>query len=198
MAGDLTGGYMRKGLILLLSLVATAAHAAAPTRCVDPETGAVTFTDTGCPHGAGEGVTVHPENRVDVPAGVGPWTEFQAQQQSAPPPAAQVRQIGGMTAGRDACEEAARPHAGARGGQLTAAQREMVAGCAGEPAPSRSGQRSPAAMPVAAPVPSVITSCDESGCWDNMGGRYNKGAGSTYFHQSGKACQLIGGQMHCP
>jgi len=47
------------------------------------------------------------------------------------------------------------------------------------------------------PMPSVITNCDGAGCWDNLGGRYNKGAGNTYFGPSG-ACQSIGGMMHCP
>ena len=46
--------------------------------------------------------------------------------------------------------------------------------------------------------PSVITSCDSGGCWDNQGGRYNKGGGGTYFGPQGGACQQVGGVMHCP
>ncbi len=54
----------------------------------------------------------------------------------------------------------------------------------------------PSSMP-APQTPSIITSCDPSGCWDNLGNRYNKGAGNTYFGPSG-ACQMIGGMMQCP
>lgn len=45
--------------------------------------------------------------------------------------------------------------------------------------------------------PSAITNCDFSGCWDDVGGRYDKGAGNTYFGPTG-ACQDIGGMMQCP
>lgn len=45
--------------------------------------------------------------------------------------------------------------------------------------------------------PSTITSCDAGGCWDNTGGRYNRGAGNTFFGPRG-ACQSIGGRMLCP
>jgi hypothetical protein len=49
------------------------------------------------------------------------------------------------------------------------------------------------------PQPSVITNCDSGGCWDNVGNRYNRGAGNTYFPGGGGgACQMIGSQMHCP
>ncbi|HUW28190.1 MAG TPA: hypothetical protein VMV97_06245 [Sulfuriferula sp.] len=55
------------------------------------------------------------------------------------------------------------------------------------------GQNSASAMPrpdiqTPAARPSVITNCDPGGCWDNLGNRYNKGAGNTYFSPSG-ACQ---------
>jgi hypothetical protein len=55
----------------------------------------------------------------------------------------------------------------------------------------------PAPLPIPAPQPSVITSCDSGGCWDNLGNRYNGGAGGTYFGPTG-ACQDIGGMMQCP
>jgi hypothetical protein len=68
----------------------------------------------------------------------------------------------------------------------------------GEPVDSGSGSPSLPA-PVSPPAPSVITNCDSGGCWDNLGGRYNRGAGTTYIPSSGgPACQLIGGVMHCP
>lgn len=56
------------------------------------------------------------------------------------------------------------------------------------------GVSAPASQPAR-----VITSCDSTGCWDSLGGRYNKGADSTYFPASGgPVCQMIGSQMHCP
>lgn len=53
------------------------------------------------------------------------------------------------------------------------------------------------AMPTPVQQPSIITSCDNAGCWDNLGNRYNRSGGTTYFGPSG-ACQLIGNMMTCP
>jgi len=52
-------------------------------------------------------------------------------------------------------------------------------------------------MPVTPPPPSMITNCDKAGCWDNSGGRYNKGKGNTYFPTTGGTCQFVGDQMIC-
>jgi len=71
-------------------------------------------------------------------------------------------------------------------------------GCAGS-APDNIAERVkrpvPAAMLPASP--SIITNCDTSGCWDSLGGRYNKGAGNTYIPVTGGACRKIGNMMHC-
>jgi hypothetical protein len=92
---------------------------------------------------------------------------------------------------RKLCERIARPHKGAQNGQLTAAQLSALRSCAG-------GSTSAPSKPMPAPPrPSSITSCDPGGCWDNLGNRYNKGAGTTYFNQHGGVCQSVGGQMHC-
>lgn len=49
------------------------------------------------------------------------------------------------------------------------------------------------------PHPGMITNCDAGGCWDSAGGRYNKGAGNTYFPaKGGGACQMVAGRMQCP
>ena len=55
----------------------------------------------------------------------------------------------------------------------------------------------PSVNPAPALQPSVISSCDSTGCWDNLGGRYNKGAGTTHIKTDGKVCQLVGGMMQC-
>lgn len=104
----------------------------------------------------------------------------------------------------DLCREMQKPIPGSRG--MTAAQRESVlAACGGIAPPSRDRQVTPSTpsastLPVPqAPRPNVITNCDASGCWDDVGGRYNRGAGSTFFPAAGgAACQLVGGAMQCP
>lgn len=45
--------------------------------------------------------------------------------------------------------------------------------------------------------PQTITSCDASGCWDNNGGRYTRGAGNTYFGPNG-TCIKTGATLQCP
>lgn len=70
---------------------------------------------------------------------------------------------------------------------------EVRDGANSSPAPPHTA---PLAIP-ALPQPSVITSCDSGGCWDDVGNRYNGGGGNTYFGPSG-ACQMIGGMMQCP
>jgi hypothetical protein len=41
-----------------------------------------------------------------------------------------------------------------------------------------------------------MTSCDGSGCWDNQGNRYNRGAGDTYLFYW-YVSRDIGSQMQC-
>ena len=88
-----------------------------------------------------------------------------------------------------------KPHKGSNG-ELTRSQREaLMALETGQPMPSNSRRNSSTPKPVA--PPSNITSCDNTGCWDNNGTRYNKGAGDTYFPSTGGSCQSVGGQMQC-
>jgi hypothetical protein len=46
--------------------------------------------------------------------------------------------------------------------------------------------------------PPTMASCDAAGCWDTQGGRYNRGAGDTYFGPGGTACTRTAGGMVCP
>ena len=62
---------------------------------------------------------------------------------------------------------------------------------------STQANETPSAPNNSLPSPSVITNCDQSGCNDNMGNRYNRGGGNTFFGPNG-ACQKIGNQMQCP
>lgn len=103
----------------------------------------------------------------------------------------------------DLCREANTAYKGAQNRQLTARQRAMSAGCASGASAqeieriSLDHKQKAAASNPAPSAPSVITNCDQTGCWDNQGGRYNQGAGSTYIRNDGRACQNVGGQMIC-
>lgn len=48
-----------------------------------------------------------------------------------------------------------------------------------------------------APVPTTITNCDPSGCWDNLGNRYNRNGSSGFTRNDGKLCQQVGTQLNC-
>jgi hypothetical protein len=45
-------------------------------------------------------------------------------------------------------------------------------------------------------TPSVITTCDAGGCWDNLGNRYH-GSGTTLFGNTGKPCIRNGDRIEC-
>lgn len=47
------------------------------------------------------------------------------------------------------------------------------------------------------PAPSVLTTCDAGGCWDQLGNRYN-GTGTTLMGPTGKLCIRIGDRIDCP
>lgn len=99
----------------------------------------------------------------------------------------------------DVCDRLKQPIKGSRG--MTAAQMQAVASvCGGVKAPGASSyDRAPMPAPVRKPAPSSVTNCDAGGCWDNLGGRYTRGAGNTYFPTTGgPSCQMIGGVMRCP
>jgi hypothetical protein len=99
----------------------------------------------------------------------------------------------GKEARKVLCDDATKDYTG-RG--LTASQQAAAAQCAGYDVPIPPPPVVQNKLPT---TPSVITSCDPAGCWDNNGIRYNKGAGATHVPSNGDpACQLINGQMHCP
>lgn len=196
--------------ITSLLLISLTAQAASVVRCVDPNTGAVTFTDGGCSHDAArERVEVYKGNTIDSRQAYRDMQKLEAlrmkeearladkrrrmeehQRYQAQQRAAERRQ--------KVCDRITRPLKGSQNGQLTAAQRDAAMGCAGISVPKRSYGSNSMPSPAAPPAPTHITNCDASGCWDNQGGRYNRGAGPTYIHQGGRACQMVGGQMHCP
>ena len=55
----------------------------------------------------------------------------------------------------------------------------------------------PAAPTIVIPsAPSILTTCDAGGCWDNLGNRYN-GTGGTLIGPTGKLCIRIGDRIEC-
>ena len=60
--------------------------------------------------------------------------------------------------------------------------------------------RKPAPVPPTIDIPSgpsVLTTCDGGGCWDNLGRRYN-GTGPTLIGPTGKLCIRTGDRVECP
>jgi hypothetical protein len=92
--------------------------------------------------------------------------------------------------------------------QLERARRN-AAGVQGDITPSWPSNRTPNqfATPQAVPSviapppiiesPPVIVNCDQAGCWDTSGKRYNHGAGPTFFRSDGKTCNSVPGFMNC-
>lgn len=62
------------------------------------------------------------------------------------------------------------------------------------PVPVRAAPAKPTVVIPSAP--SVLTSCDTGGCWDNLRNRYN-GVGSTLFGPAGKPCVRSGDWIEC-
>ena len=59
-------------------------------------------------------------------------------------------------------------------------------------------QRSAVPTPApSAPMPVTSVVCDRGGCWDDLGGRYDRAKGGTYFGPN-SVCQRVGNMMQCP
>lgn len=185
-------------VLALLSLPVPAS--AQVYKCVD-SSGKTTFSDQGCGVGhAASAINVAPANTVDSSQYRNQPPKFSAPGLEADPGQTGVRVDvvggdGGIDRDREQrCKQAMTPYSGSRG--LTAAQLAAAAELCGSGSVSAPAS-APSSRPVAAP--SVITSCDEGGCWDSNGVRYNKGAGNTHFRATGGAsCELVNGQMMCP
>jgi hypothetical protein len=178
-------------------------------KCVDPKSGAITFSDRGCNSGdAATAIKVSPANSSDSTSYrqqqselTSPYTH-QANQEELEqqgPRAIFISETNDNEADQQRkrlCKEASTPHKGAHG--LTASQLVAAAQlCAGTTLPAPITTPTPETN--TAPSPAEIASCDAHGCWDTNGQRYNKGAGNTHFPANGgPACQLINGNMICP
>lgn len=200
-------------LVYLLSFAA----GAQVIRCVEPKTGAVTYTDGKC-SGTQRGAEVVPQSTPDQ------IRQERAQSQEA---LRRNQQEQAAIAAREAANAARTRYA--EQADTNQADKSQSAECKralsnldvvqrsitnknGVPGARaivnvecgtninidgnsrRARSHDPMSMPM---QPSVITSCDAGGCWDNMGGRYNR-SGKAFFGPGGKACQQIGSMMQCP
>ncbi|MDO9597010.1 MAG: DUF4124 domain-containing protein [Azoarcus sp.] len=205
--------------ILIAALVSTSADAQV-YKCKEDSTGKVTFSDVPC-HGknAGGSVNLH-ENTLDTSGSreqalKREIRDLQERMDSYEAAGSSRSQYGrtesdlqAERADSHACKQA-KWSLDIEAGSMT----RNKASVASKEAAMRSacGMREPDRVEIhneygrrgssraAPPRATTITNCDSGGCWDNAGGRYNRGAGNTYFPAAGGgACQMINGRMQCP
>lgn len=177
-------------------------------KCTDAR-GRVMYSEIACATGSRTEVVDVRDNSVDL-SGLRRQAEIlQWQRQREELAGAKGGSIGpspserALSERKDLCDRLKQPVKGSRG--MTASQRRAVVSvCTGVRLPDEDGYGgapigAPAPMPAPSPAPSSVTNCDAGGCWDNLGGRYTRGAGNTYFPTTGgPSCQMIGGVMRCP
>lgn len=188
-------------LLFVLALLSPTIHAQV-LKCTDPKTGNVTYSDGGCAasHKVAA-IRIQPSSKQNSNSFSDSRVSQQAQQDyygqsfstsadsnqrraNSNPMAEQAR--------KDAYREASTPIKGARG--LTANQLRTLAALGGVDVPAPEREHPQSSVPN---QPRMVTSCDEGGCWDTQGGRYNRGAGNTYIPTTGGSCQGVGNQMQC-
>ena len=187
-------------IVILTGLLISTPVSAQLMKCKDPQTGKVTFSDRQCPTSEGSSkINLPPPNTVEN----GHLRQRAADDKSDE----MMRQDGpsaiviGQQPTRNECNEAEKDYQEAKSKQsppstMQPLKNRVQVACSRAPAGS-SPSRPVASLPTNTPAPKSMN-CDASGCWDNLGGRYNKGAGTTYFPASGGgSCQLIGGMMQC-
>lgn len=204
---------MKPRLLPLICIAAAVLPSAAAAqdyvfKCTDAR-GRVMYSEIACATGDRTEVLDVRDNSVDL-SGLRHQAEIiewrRQQEEAAGPKGAAIgpsRSERTLAERKDVCDRLKQPIKGSRG--MTAAQMQAVASvCGGVQAPGaasydRAPTPAPAPMPAPPPTPSSITNCDSAGCWDNLGGRYTRSAGNTYFPTTGgPPCQMISGMMRCP
>lgn len=189
---------------LIAAWVAMPAHAGV-YKCVEDGTGKISYSDVPC-HGKESGgyVEVEPStgraagDSTSMYRGVRPYSYGTQLDYGV----GSVRKRGGIAVDPRACAEAAREYeleaGSAQRDQFALATKRSImrTACGIVDAPPSSDT---VVIPVAnSPTKSVITTCDSTGCSDNLGRRYISGGGDNYFGPDGKPCRLAGGRMECP
>lgn len=200
-----------KGLFaIVIFIFAAVAYGQGVYKC-KTDSGGVEFSDVPCATGApSEYVNVQPANVLDS-GGLREWGERNATGRS---PTRDVAPGGEVSRTQEidslACENAKRDYNFAVGYKFATPAEKIekkrayyracgLASTGGGSTYGGAGSRqAPTSLPApVAPKPSIVTNCDQAGCFDNLGNRYNKGAGNTYFGPNGP-CQLLAGNMQCP
>jgi hypothetical protein len=203
---------MTKTLVIAMSicLFASPAINAQVWKCKSDATGKIEYSGTPCDtRRTGKMVNTAP-NEVDASGSRQAAEQMRARKihdeammQDARATAAAESGPGGRTASEGACGDVEGEYQRAKSKRappetMQSLKNRVRIACSRDPVGS-SPRTMAASGGASAARPSMITNCDAGGCWDNLGGRYNMGAGTTYIPSSGgAACQLIGGQMQCP
>lgn len=139
-------------------------------KCVDPTTGAITFSDRGCRVGeTTSAVRVRPANSTEAAPYRQQASTLSKLHDSPEPerkgaPLTVVGENDDDRQRRKLCKEASTPYKGAHG--LTASQRVAASQlCAGITLPAPVANTAPRLASMPAPAPAVMASCDAGGCW---------------------------------
>lgn len=183
---------------IALMLASSLTALATTYKCVNKETGQVSFSDRSCDKGNEVRLLkVRPTNTADSsvyqrePASE---ESFDREHRYSDSQVTLIDDHEAKDRGKQDFCRSITP--GPRG--YTAKQQQLLAQCAGLSIPSQRDSSPDDTAPISAlaPAPAPIVSCDPGGCWDSQGLRYARGAGDTYFPTNGgPARQLINGQM---
>lgn len=181
----------------ILASITTSLAEATTYKCIDKETGKVSFSDRSCDKGNEVRlIKVHPTNTVDSSIYQQGSSEELLNRETKHNNTQSTLIEDSDTGNRSRADFCGKITPGPRG--YTAKQQQLLAQCAGLSISSQSNSPTDATAPTSpsAPPP-IIVSCDSAGCWDNQGLRYIHGAGDTYIPANGgPARQLINGQMY--
>lgn len=181
-------------------------------RCKGPD-GKLAYSDAPCaPQSTGGAIKLHEnslDTRQDRERNERYLQERQQEEQGRRMDAAQAAGTAEADARRDspACRLAIR-NANTQGSTATPVKidsdrAEAIRECGFNPWPGKTAseidaenRRSRAIERAARHRPSLITTCDASGCWDTLGNRYN-GTGRTLFRTDGRPCTRTGNSLEC-
>lgn len=179
--------------MIMANMILSSGVSANVVKCTNRVTGAISYSDAGCPNGNNvQSIKVNPVNTIEGAANQKLEEKELPADLESPQAGPRVVLIRHDNGGRNRKQEVCGSiEPGPRG--YTAKQRQILMQCADVKVDSDDSE------PVSASVPSPpaeIASCDPGGCWDINGLRYNKGAGDTYIPVNGDPPrQLINGQL---
>lgn len=205
-----------KRFVFLALVLASCCASAQVTKCTLPN-GKVTYGDGPCPTGALDSRVNTTANVLDGSgdraAAARMRNDSQPIEEASSTPGASGRNLASSPpADEQACRAARRDldmassrmrtevsrgnHPGKFGVAVKDAEYRVDAACGTNMAGARAAD-SARRREARANTPRFITNCNESVCFDNLGGIYNKGAGNTVFGTTGEICQNVPGSLQC-